>query len=302
MKKILVVGSLNMDLVTELNRTPKVGETTIGGNIVKIPGGKGANQCAAMARLGADVAMIGRVGKDEYGDILIDTLKEFGAKTDGIKKDEKVDTGLAFIMVNADGDNSIVVIPGANFSLVKEDISRDMVEECDFVVAQFETPLEIVKEVFRVSKELGKKNVLNPAPAKEIDDEMISLVDILVPNETELEILTAIKIDGMDDIDRGAKALLDKGVEEVIVTLGKDGSKYYSKDKTIKVDGKVVKAVDTTAAGDSYIGGLIYSLSKGMEIEEAMNYATMVSALTVTKKGAQSSLPSAKEIKDYFNL
>lgn len=302
MKGVVVIGSLNMDLVTELKVTPKVGETVLGGNIVKIPGGKGANQCAAIAKLGGKVSMIGCVGNDKNGKILIESLENFGANTGYIKIDNSVDTGIAFIMINASGDNSIVVVPGANFTLGRDDISIDKMKDCDYLVSQFEVAIETVKEGFRLSKSLGMKNILNPAPAREIDDELIGLTDIIIPNETELEIITGIKVSSIEDIDRGARFLIDKGVKEVIVTLGKEGSKYYSREESFKIEGKIVEVVDTTAAGDSYIGGLVYSLSTGKGIRESMEYATKVSALAVTKKGAQSSLPTAREVEKFFRV
>lgn len=301
MKKILVVGSINMDLVTVTEKTPKIGETILGRSFAQIPGGKGANQAVAMARLGADVAMIGRVGTDSFGDVLIEGMKNDGLKVEGIEKVEGVSTGIASIVVDDSAHNSIIVVPGANFEIVEADIDRHrkLYEEADIVVHQLETPLNVVEYSLKLAKSLGKTTILNPAPAKELSDEIIATVDYLIPNETELELLSGMEVKTTDDVLAAAKVLMGKGVKKLVVTLGSKGSMYIDKDETREVNAYKVDAVDTTAAGDSFIGGLTTALAKGAAFTEAMEFATKVGAITVTRRGAQTSLPTLKEIEEF---
>ncbi|SHJ80804.1 ribokinase [Tepidibacter formicigenes] len=301
MKKIAVIGSLNMDLVVNVEKMPKVGQTVIGSNFKEVPGGKGANQAVAMARLGGKVYMIGKVGNDGFGKTLIDSLKKDEINVDYIKKEENTPTGVALITVNKDADNSIVVAPGANYKLSKEDIddSIKVLEECSIVVLQLETPIDTVKYVLEKSKSLNKYTILNPAPAIKLEDEIIKHVDLLTPNETELEILSGVEIKKEEDILIAAKVLIDKGVKELIVTLGEKGSLYINKDTYKMHKSYKVKAVDTTAAGDSFTGAIAVALVNKKNIEESIDFASKVGALSVTKEGAQSSLPYLKEVIDF---
>ncbi len=301
MKKILVVGSINMDLVTYTSKTPKIGETVLGKTFSQIPGGKGANQAVAMARLGADVSMIGRVGKDSFGEVLIEGMKRDGLKTDGIEEVEGVSTGIASIVVDDSAHNSIIVVPGANFEIDESDLARHrrMYEESDIVVHQLETPLNVVEASLKLAKDLGKTTILNPAPAKELSDEMIANVDYLIPNETELELLSGMEVRDEEDVLKAAKVLMDKGVEKLVVTLGSKGAMYIDGNETKKVNAYKVDAVDTTAAGDSFIGGLATALANGKNFEEAMEFAARVGAITVTRRGAQTSLPTLEEVENF---
>jgi len=301
MKKILVVGSINMDLVTVTEKTPKIGETILGRSFAQIPGGKGANQAVAMARLGADVAMIGRVGTDSFGDTLIEGMKNDGLKVEGIEKVEGVSTGIASIVVDDSAHNSIIVVPGANFEIDEADIDRHrkLYEEADIVVHQLETPLNVVEYSLKLAKSMGKTTILNPAPAKELSDEIIASIDYLIPNETELELLSGMEVKTTDDVMAAAKVLMDKGVKKLVVTLGSKGSIYIDENETKEVNAYKVDAVDTTAAGDSFIGGLTTALAKGATFTEAMEFATKVGAITVTRRGAQTSLPTLEEIEDF---
>lgn len=299
MKKINVLGSLNMDLVTNVKITPKVGETILGSGFSQIPGGKGANQAAAIGRLGGNVSMIGRVGSDLFSDELIISLKKDNVDVSNVSKSEEAPTGTALIMVNDDGDNSIVVIPGANFDIRPIDVTAEIIDG-DYLVAQLETPIEVIENSFKIAKEKGIITVLNPAPAKKLSEELLSRVDILIPNETEFELLTGYNALDDKEIDMGVKKLISLGTNLVIITLGSNGSvlcdgkekKYFASNK--------VKAVDTTAAGDSFIGGLLFSLSNGVKIEDSIVFASKVAALTVTKKGAQSSLPTFAEVSERY--
>ncbi len=300
MKKILVLGSLNMDLVTNVKATPKVGETIIGRGFSEIPGGKGANQAVAIGKLGGTVAMFGRVGDDNFGTDLIEALKDSHVESDNVVKVHGVPTGTALIMVNDDGDNSIVVIPGANFELKAEDVQSELFEGQDYLLAQLETPIETIEKAFKLAKEKGLQTVLNPAPAQALSKELISNVDLLVPNETEFELLTGHSAETEAGLSAGTSKLFEQGVKALIITLGKNGALYINNEgKRLQVSGYAVKAIDTTAAGDSFIAGILTALSKGETIEVAMEFAMKVGAVTVTKHGAQSSLPTLKEIETF---
>ncbi len=298
---ITVIGSLNMDLVTRVKVMPRIGETLIGKNYMQIPGGKGANQADAISKLGSKVKMIGLVGDDGFGSDLIRSMANDGVDVGHIKKLKNTTTGIAVIMVNDEGDNSIVVIPGANFELTPGHIddSIEAIEGSDIVVTQLETPVDTVRYALKKAKELGKYTILNPAPAAKLDDELISYIDLLTPNETELEVLSGIKIKTESDILAGARVLMDKGVKELIVTMGDKGSLYVNDKENNVYSAHKVDPIDTTAAGDSFTGGIAVALSEGKSMEEAIKFATKVGALTVTKQGAQSSLPTRGEVERF---
>lgn len=300
MKKICVIGSLNMDLVVNVDNMPKKGQTLIGSDFKEVPGGKGANQAVAMARLGGDITMIGKVGTDSFGQTLIDALKNDNVNTTYVHKEDGP-TGVAMITVDKNAENSIVVAPGANFKVKENDIDKniDAIKNSDIVVVQLETPLETIKYALKSAKELGKYTILNPAPAVKLEDSIIANVDLLTPNETELEILSGVSINCEDDILKAAQTMIEKGVKELIVTLGSKGSLYINKEISMFKKSYKVDAVDTTAAGDSYTGALSVAFSKGENIEVAMDFASRVGALCVTKEGAQSSLPTLEEVERF---
>lgn len=300
MKKILVIGSLNMDLVTMSERHPKLGETIIGKSFFQIPGGKGGNQAVAIAKLGGDVSMFGCVGKDSHGEILIEELKKNNVNIDCIKKGER-NTGIAAIVVDENADNTIIVVPGANFEISIDDIDKniELIKNADIVLLQLEIPIDVVEYILKKSKEYNKITILNPAPAEKLSIEIIKNVDYLVPNETELELLSEMPTDSQEEVLVAAKKLMDMGVKNLIVTMGKNGSIFIGEDKVVKVGIHKVKAVDPTAAGDSFIGGVIRMLAEGKKIEEAMEFGARVGAITVTKEGAQSSLPTWDEVVNY---
>ncbi|EOD01781.1 ribokinase [Caldisalinibacter kiritimatiensis] len=301
MSDITVIGSLNMDLVATVKNMPKVGETLIGKELKQIPGGKGANQAVAAARLGAKVSMIGKVGDDGFGKNLMDSMNSDGIDTKYIKREENTSTGVALITVNDEGDNSIVVIPGANFKVTKEDIDKatEAIEGSKIVLLQLEIPIDVVKYSLKKAKTLGKYTILNPAPAQNLDDEIIENVDLLIPNETELEILSGIEIKQEEDILNASRKLIKKGVKELIVTMGGKGCLYINKDIVKKYKAHKVQVVDTTAAGDSFTAAVSVQLSKKESIDKAIEFAMKVGALTVTKEGAQSSLPYLKDVLDF---
>lgn len=298
---ITVVGSLNMDLVTKVKVMPRVGETLIGKDYKQIPGGKGANQADAIAKLKDKVYMIGRVGDDGFGSDLIQSLSRDGVDISYIKRSKAASTGIAVIMVNDNGDNSIVVIPGANFDLTPKDIDEALhaIEESEIVVSQLEIPIDTVRHALKRAKKLGKYTILNPAPAIKLDDELIRYVDLLTPNETELEVLSGVKIETEQDILTGARVMIDKGVKELVVTLGEKGSLHVNEKGSKLYEAYKVSPVDTTAAGDSFTAGIAVALSEGKLMDEAIKFASKVGALTVTKEGAQSSLPTREEVKEF---
>ena len=300
MKNICVIGSLNMDLVVNVDTMPKPGQTIIGSNFKEVPGGKGANQAVAMARLNGNVSMIGKVGEDGFGQTLINSLKNDKVDTTYIQTSKRA-TGVALITVDKNAQNSIVVSPGANFEVKEDDIDNNIeaIKNSDIVVLQLETPLNTIKYALNKAKELNKYTILNPAPAVKLDDEIIKNVDLLTPNETELEILSGVSIETEEDIQKAAQIMIEKGVKELIVTLGSKGSLYINKEKSMFKKAYKVEAVDTTAAGDSYTGALAVALSQDKNIEDAMDFASKVGALSVLKEGAQSSLPTLEDVKNF---
>ncbi|SFJ29633.1 ribokinase [Terrisporobacter glycolicus] len=300
MKKICVIGSLNMDLVVNVDEMPKKGQTLIGENFKEVPGGKGANQAVAIAKLGGDVSMIGKVGNDGFGQTLINALKADNVKTDYIQI-ENCSSGVAMITVDKNAENSIVVAPGANFRVLREDIDKciDSIKQSDIVVVQLETPLDTIKYALQESKQLDKYTILNPAPAVKLEEDIIKNVDLLTPNETELEILSGVKIENEEDIIKAGQVMIQKGVKQLIVTLGSKGSLYIDKDNVKFKESYKVDAIDTTAAGDSYTGALSVALSQDKDIQEAMDFASKVGALCVMKEGAQTSLPTIQDVLNF---
>ncbi len=295
---ILVVGSLNVDTTLTVDHLPEPGETILATKLDTSMGGKGQNQAVAMSRLGSKVRMIGAVGKDEKGSDILEGLKKEGVDISGIMQTDIV-TGMASIYLDYAGNNNIVVYPGANFAINPDDINKklELFNAVKYCVMQLETPLQVIYRTLEICKENSIITVLNPAPAnKDFDEKYLNLIDYLVPNETELSLLTGEELSG-SNISELANKLLQKGCKNVLVTLGSEGSLLVNESEEIKVESKKVEAIDTTAAGDSYIGGLVSSLANGYTIEEAMKYATKVAAKVVTKKGAIDSLPYVDEIE-----
>lgn len=295
MKKILVIGSLNMDLVVQVEKMPLLGETMFGKGFMQIPGGKGANQGVAAARLGGNVAMVGKVGADGFGQELVAGLKQDGVDIRGISETDQVATGTALIMVDDLGNNSIVVVPGANFTLKPEDLKREpilsLMQEADILLMQLEVPMETVEAALEMGKGLGKYTILNPAPAARLNPSILKYIDLLIPNEVELGQLTGLETKDQGGILAGAKKLMDQGIQEIIVTLGDKGCLHLSDQGETWHEAYRVKAVDTTAAGDSFAAAVAVALSQDQSMAEAIAYAMKVGALTVMKQGAQSSLP-----------
>lgn len=293
---ILVVGSLNMDLVVTAPRHPEIGETIIGNDFHTYPGGKGANQAVAAARLGSPVKMIGRLGADSFGGLLRDNLAANGVETAYIGTDAEHPTGVALITVGADGDNTIVVVSGANGRLCAADIqaAEPAFTDAALLLMQLEVPLDAIEAAIRLAKAHEVKIVLNPAPARELPRSLLADVDFLIPNQTELCLLS-----GMDSIDASLGMLLNLGVRNLIVTLGEDGAILATPQRQYSVKAFRVEAVDTTAAGDAFVGAFAVALSEGKDLQEAVLWGNAAGALAVTKAGAQPSLPARRDLDEF---
>ena len=299
MKKIAVVGSLNMDIVIETPHMPKGGETISGRNVTLIPGGKGANQAYAVGKLGGDITMIGAVGRDSSGDALLENLKSVNVNVSGIRRMEEGVTGQAYITVDDHGENSIILIAGTNGLVTTEliDDHMDVLRECDIVIMQLEIPLDVVEYVKEFAVEEGKTVIVDPAPAiSNIPDHFWKGIDYIKPNETELAILTGLKMETREELVQGTRMMIGKGVKNVIVTLGGDGCLFVTNETEEFFPAHKVKAVDTTAAGDSFTAAFALALSQGKEYKEAIELGQKVSSIVVTRKGAQTSIPTMGEV------
>jgi len=301
MPNILVIGSLNADLVVRTPRFPAPGETISGEDLVIIPGGKGANQAVAASRQDSSVAMVGRVGSDSFGPTLIQNLQKNKVDTIHVETDESA-TGTAIIVVDANGQNSIVLSPGANGKVTPIDVDAVSFQDADLLLLQLEIPLETVVHAASVARQNGLRVILNPAPACPLPDSLLADVDILVPNESELQLLTELPVIDIDSAETAAKALLAKEVKTVIITLGANGALLVTKGKATHVPGFKVDVIDTTAAGDAFIGGLAAALLIDKSLEEAVRYGNASGALATTKFGAQPSLPTAEEVEQLLSL
>ena len=301
MPKIIVVGSLNTDLVVRTPRFPQPGETISGEDLQVIPGGKGANQAVAAARLGANVSMLGSVGKDNFGDFLLDNLKANHVDTHLIER-EDASTGTATIIVDANGQNSIILSAGANGNVSSVDVEHASFSDYSLLLLQLEIPTPTVLSAAKLAKQNGVRVVLNPAPAKELPDELISLADFIIPNETELSLLTGMEVNDIPSAEEAARALLTKGAENVIVTLGSKGALIVNEKTNIHMETYKVDVVDTTAAGDAFIGGLASVLDSANSLPDAVRYACACGALAATIFGAQPSLPRKEEVERFMSL
>ena len=309
MQDILVIGSLNADLVVRAPHFPQPGETISGGDLQIIPGGKGANQAVAAARQGASVAMLGRVGSDSFGPFLLDSLKSNSVDITHVHADDSA-TGTAIIVVDANGQNSIVLSAGANGKVSPVDVDNATLFRPSLILLQLEIPTPTVLHAARYARKNNIRVILNPAPAKPLPDELISLIDFIIPNETELSLLTGIEVKDIPSAEKAAKVLLDRGAKNVIVTLGEKGALLVSGNQTTQVNAYKVNVVDTTAAGDAFIGGFASNLlesddmrqqASSLQIIEAVKYANACGALAATKFGAQPSLPTKEETENFIS-
>lgn len=298
MGTITVIGSSNTDLVVQTPNFPKPGETIIGGDLNTFSGGKGANQAVAAARLGGNVSFIAKVGEDDFGALAIKGLKKDSINTQYVFKDKNSPSGVAIIMIDENGENIIVVSPGANNQLKPKDIdaSSEAIQNSDYILMQLETPLETVSYVLEKGFGLGKKMILNPAPAQELSKDVYSKLFLITPNETEAELLTKVMVSDEKSASEAASVLLNKGVQNVIITLGDKGAFFKSNHQEFLVGVNKVDVVDTTGAGDTFNGALIVALSEGKSFYDAILFGNKAAAISVTRRGAQSSIPKKTEL------
>lgn len=300
--KLVVLGSINADHILNINHFPQPGETVIGKQYTVAFGGKGANQAVAAGRSGADISFIACVGDDDIGERVRKQLASDHIDTQPIEAIKDTTTGVALIFVNAEGENVIGIDAGANKAVTPEYLDRykQQVIGASALLMQLESPLETVIAAAKIAKDNGTQVILNPAPACELPDELLARVDMITPNETEAEKLTGIKVDNNEDAARAAKALHDKGIATVIITLGSKGIWLSQNGEGKLVAGFRVKAVDTIAAGDTFNGALVTALLEGKPMDSAVRFAHAAAAIAVTRPGAQPSVPWRKEIDDFL--
>lgn len=297
--RIYIIGSLNMDLVIRAPRVPEAGETLSGEGFMTNPGGKGANQAVAVAKAGGEAYMVGCVGR-EFGKELSDALTQYGVHTDYMRSEEDISSGIAVIVV-ADGDNRIILDAGSNGRADEALVDRALADAGagDYLLLQLEIPLSTVAYALKRAKKLGMITVLNPAPAAKLEEGALACCDWFTPNQTEAEFYTGIFPSDEESIRRCAEALSKMGVRNVLVTLGTEGSACVSGGAFYRTGAVPAKAVDTTAAGDTYVGAFVTRLSEGADIETAMRFASTSSAITVTRRGAQCAIPVRRETEAY---
>tara|TARA_B100001971_G_scaffold35208_3_gene30267 strand:- start:315 stop:1229 length:915 start_codon:yes stop_codon:yes gene_type:complete len=301
--KVTVVGSFMYDLVAKAPRRPKTGETLIGNSFGMFFGGKGANQAIAASRLAASVTMVGRLGTDLFGNQFLEKFASEGINTEFVIQDKENGTGVGMPLIDATGDNSIVIIPQANMALTVENINQahDAIAEADILLLQLEVPIESSLRSAEIAKENDTLVILNPAPAQKITDTLLRLVDILTPNESETEILSGMPTDTNEQAIEAAHKLMSKGIKTVILTLGSRGSLLLNENVEILIPAFSVDVVDTTAAGDAFCGALAASLSQGKSIEESVKIANAAGALAVTQLGAEPSLPKKEALDNLLS-
>ena len=299
-KHILVVGSINMDYVIHTDRLPKLGETITGNDFAMNYGGKGANQAVATAKQGCDTKMFGAVGKDMAGGLAVKNLESYGIDCEAVLHVD-APTGAAVITV-CGGDNHIILDVGANAYVTPEQIRarEDLFVWADAVVMQYEIPVESVLEAAKLAKKHGCFVILNPAPVKEVSSELFEYIDLVIPNEFEASLITNMEVKDRETATQAIDKLIAMGCKNALVTLGKQGSAYRNDGKIEYADIIPIKVVDTTAAGDSFIGGLCTKLCDGSDMKEAVKYATAVSTLTVSRAGAAVSIPTCEEVQEFL--
>ncbi len=298
--KVVILGSTNVDQFLTVERYAQPGETLHVEEAQKaFGGGKGANQAIATARMQADTTFITKIGTDGVADFILEDFKVAHIDTSYIIKTAEAKTGQAFITVNAEGQNTIYVYGGANMTMTPEDVinAKDAIINADFVVAQLEVPIPAIISAFEIAKAHGVTTVLNPAPAKALPNELLSLIDIIVPNETEAELLSGIKVTNEQSMKDNANYFLSIGIKTVLITLGKQGTYIATKNQSQHIEAYKVNAIDTTAAGDTFIGAFVSRLNKSQDnLADAIDFGNKASSLTVQKHGAQASIPLLEEV------
>lgn len=299
MSTIIVIGSSNTDMVIKSAHLPAPGETILGGEFFMNPGGKGANQAVAAARLGGEVVFVAKVGDDIFGQEAVQGFKNEGIDTDYIVVDPRNPSGVTTIMVDDQGENCIAVASGANGTLSPADIDKALarIDAADVLLMQLETPIPTIDYAASAGSEKWKTVILNPAPAQALSDDLLAKLDVITPNETEAEILTGIKVENTTDAEKAALALREKGVGTVIITLGSQGAFVMADSFTGMVPVRKVNAVDTTAAGDTFNGALAVGMANGLPIEAAVEFANKAASVSVTRLGAQASAPRLEELE-----
>ena len=296
-RKILVIGSSNTDMVINSPRLPMPGETILGGSFFMNPGGKGANQAVAAARLGADVTFICKVGNDIFGQQSRQLFEKEKIDTKHLLSDPLLPSGIALITVDAHAENCIVVASGANANLLPADFADtiDIIEQADMLLIQLEIPMETVEYVAAIAAQKGIPVILNPAPAHALSKSLLQNLFLITPNETEAELISGVKITDDDSATAAAKTLCEMGVKNVIITQGSKGAFIYSEHQAVHIPSLKIQAVDTTAAGDVFNGALAVALSEGLSLSEATRFACKAAAISATRPGAQSSAPYRHE-------
>lgn len=297
-KNIVVIGSSNTDLVIRTPQFPEPGETVIGGEFNTFAGGKGANQAVAASRLGADVTFVTKVGDDSFGKVAVQGFKKEGIRTDYIFTDKSLPSGVASIILNEQGQNSIIVAPGANNALSKENVQlvKETLQNADLLLIQLEVPLKTVLFSIELSYTLGVRVILNPAPAFELPKEVYTKIDVITPNETEAALLTGIEVVDSETASLAATKFLDLGVKHVVITLGENGLFYKNAQTEFLLPAIKTEVKDTTAAGDIFNGALAVALSEGENWHNALKFANIAASIGVSRLGAQTSVPFRNEV------
>jgi len=304
MKKILCMGSINIDLTMFTKELPKPGETIKTDNFNTYPGGKGGNQAATLGKLGANVKYFTKLGDDLFSKQLIEEQQKLGVDTSPIIIEKNDTSGVAMIMVDSHGQNSILFNPGANAKLSVEDVlnNQSIFDECDILQITMEIPIESCYQAIKIAKSKGMTVILDPAPAPKngIPAAIYQLVDYMKPNETETEILTKIAVNGLDSAEKGINKFISLGVKHPIISLGKQGCVYKDGDTIKLVEAIPMESIDTTAAGDIFLAGLTFALSKNEELSYCINFANTIASLSTTIKGAQTSIPTLSKVMQIF--
>ncbi|HAE87814.1 TPA: ribokinase [Candidatus Marinimicrobia bacterium] len=301
MKSVLVVGSANMDLVVRVETYPQPGETIFGHQFGMYPGGKGANQAVACAKLGTKTLFVGKMGNDLFQGKLMQNMNSNGVNVSEVIIDDEAPTGIALISVDASGQNEIIVVSGSNMNLNPEDIEKkkNLFSQASIVLTQLEIPLETVTTIADLAKKSGNKLILNPAPARKLPSDLLNKVDYITPNETELALLSDLPVTDTESVIKAARLLIHKGVKHVIVTQGSKGALWVNRDHWQHFSAYPVKAVDSTGAGDAFNGTFACGLAREYSESEAITFANKVAAFSVTRHGAQTSMPAEKDLSDF---
>lgn len=296
--KILVIGSCNTDMVVRAERLPVPGETILGGTFLMNPGGKGANQAIAAARLGGEVTFVAKIGYDLFGLQALEILRAEKIDTEYVLTDRQGPSGVALIFVDRCGENSIIVAPGANFRLTPEDIDKaeERIRGADILLMQLEVPIETVEYAAAIAGRYGKRVILNPAPASALSDSFLRHVYAILPNRIEAQMLSGIEVVDAASARRAAEAIGSRGIEHVVITLGKDGAYVKERDRYTMIPAQQAATVDTTGAGDVFCGAFCTALAEGRSVTDAVRFANAAAAVAVTHVGAQSSIPYKTDV------